>query len=72
MLETSEQKRLDEEAKVCTFLKSSFSVEMSMMLRSNPEYITTDKANDSYEMYNIAKAITFRTSSFEATQHRVL
>ena len=70
--EIAEQKRLDEEAKVCTFLKSSFSVEMSMMLRSNPEYITADKANDSYEMYNIAKAITFRTSSFEATQHRVL
>ena len=70
--EIAEEKRLIEEAKVCTFLKSSLSPEMSMLLRSNPEYLLADKANDSYEMYSIAKAITFRTSSFEATQHRVL
>jgi len=70
--EIAEEKRLIEEAKVCTFLKSSLSPEMSMLLRSNPEYLSADKANDSYEMYNIAKAVTFRTSSFEATQHRVL
>lgn len=43
-----------------------------MMLCSHPVCIIAIKANDSYEMYSIAKAITFRTISFEASQHRVL
>ncbi len=47
--EIAEEKRLIEEAKVCTFLKSSLSPEMSMLLRSNPEYLLADK---------IAKAVT--------------
>ena len=58
-------KRIEEEAKVCTLLKSSFSEEISMMLRSNLEYVNADNSNDSFEMYRLVKALTAHTSSFE-------
>ena len=65
-------KRIEEEAKVCTLLKSSFSEEISMMLRSNLEYVNADNSNDSFEMYRLVKALTARTSRFEVAQNRLL
>jgi hypothetical protein len=47
--------RRDEEAKLCAFLKSSFSDEAEMSLRSTPAYVIADIDNDSFAMYKIAR-----------------
>jgi hypothetical protein len=46
--------RRDEEAKLCAFLKSSFS-KAEMTLRSTPAYVIADIDNDSFAMYKIAR-----------------
>jgi len=68
----AEAKRIEEEAKVCTLLKSSFSEEISLMLRTNLDYISADKGNDSFVMYHLVKAFTNRTCSFVVAQYRLL
>ena len=45
---------ITEKAKICTFLKNSFSEESTMLLRY---YDAADKAKDAYDLYSLAKTI---------------
>jgi hypothetical protein len=63
-----DQARKDEEGKLCTFLKSSFSEEAKMTLRSTPAYLVADIDNDSFAMYTIARDSHACATSFAVAQ----
>ena len=63
-----DKSRRDEEAKLCTFLKTSFSLEAEMTLRSTPEYVVADIANDSFNMFKIARESHACATSFYVAQ----
>jgi len=63
-----DKSRRDEEAKLCTFLKTSFSLEAEMTLRSTPEYVAADIANDSFNMFKIARDSHACATSFYVAQ----
>ena len=63
-----DKSRRDEEAKLCTFLKTSFSLEAEMTLRSTPEYVVADIANDSFNMFKIARDSHACATSFYVAQ----
>jgi hypothetical protein len=54
--EKKEDRRNEEEAKICALITSSFSEEAKMLLRSNKTYVLAADDNDSFAMYTIAKA----------------
>jgi hypothetical protein len=56
--EKKEDRRNEEEAKICALITSSFSEEAKMLLRSNK----TADDNDSFAMYTIAKAAHTRVT----------
>ena len=60
-----DQCRKDEEGKLCTFLKSSFSEEAKMTLRGTPVYLVADIDNDSFAMYTIARDSHACATSFD-------
>jgi hypothetical protein len=63
-----DKSRRDEEARLCTFLKTSFSLDVEMTLRSTPEYVDADIANDSFNMYRIARDSHACATSFYVAQ----
>ena len=65
-------RRGTEEAKLCAFLHSSFSKEAKMVLRDNPEFKAAALQNDSYDMYQIAKATFSCSSSFAVASHQLI
>ena len=65
----TEARRIDEEAKICALITSSFSEEAKMLLRSNKTYVLAADDNDSFAMYTIAKAAHTRVTSFAVAQH---
>ena len=67
--EKKEDRRNEEEAKICALITSSFSEEAKMLLRSNKTYVLAADDNDSFAMYTIAKAVHTRVTSFAVAQH---
>jgi hypothetical protein len=67
--EKKEDRRNEEEAKICALITSSFSEEAKMLLRSNKTYVLAADDNDSFAMYTIAKAAHTRVTSFAVAQH---
>jgi hypothetical protein len=62
-----DKSRRDKEAKLCTFIKTFFSLEAEMTLRAI-KYVTADIANDSFNMFNIARDSHACATSFYAVQ----
>ena len=70
--EKLDQARIDEEAKVCAFLKLSFSEEAEMTLRAIPAFSEADLTNDSYQIYKLALDAYSCSTSFAVAQRVLL
>jgi len=67
--EKRDQRRREEEAKVCHLILSSLSEEAQMHLRSVGAFTKAIDDNDSYAMFTIAKNEHSRSSSFAVALH---
>ena len=67
--EKRDQRRREEEAKVCHLILSSLSEEAQMHLRSVGAFTKAINDNDSYAMFTIAKHEHSRSSSFAVALH---
>jgi hypothetical protein len=67
--EKREQRRREEEAKVCHLILSSLSEEAQMHLRSVDAFPKAVDDNDSFAMFSIAKNVHSRSSSFAVALH---
>ena len=67
--EKRDQRRREEEAKVCHLILSSLSEEAQMHLRSVGAFTKAIDDNDSYAMFTIAKDEHSRSSSFAVALH---
>ena len=61
-----------EEALFCSFLRSSFSDEAQVLLRSDPRYTAANNTNSSYDLYNVCKELHSCSSSFSVAQHTMV
>jgi len=67
--EKRDQRRREEEAKVCHLILSSLSEEAQMNLRSVGAFTKAIDDNDSYAMFSIAKDEHSRSSCFSVALH---
>lgn len=61
-----------EEALFCSFLRSSFSEEAQVLLRSDPRYVTANMSNSSYDLYFICEELHSCSSSFSTAQNALV
>ena len=53
-----------EQAKVCAYLKSSFSEESLLLLKNNADYLTICTDNDSFNLFKLIKQTHFCSNNF--------
>ena len=53
-----------EQAKVCAYLKSSFSEESLLLLKNNADYLTICTDNDSFNLFKLIKRTHFCSNNF--------